>query len=78
MGRFTRACDLLPTRSAAWDSRSPIVADTGADLEAEAIRMQSWCRAVVAAGNELEIIQEVDRRDGPGGEIPPVGEFRNR
>ena len=22
-GRFTRACDLLPTRSAAWDSRSP-------------------------------------------------------
>ena len=56
-GRFTRACDLLPTRSAAWDSRSPIVADAGADLEAEAIRMQSWCRAVVAAGNELEIIQ---------------------
>jgi hypothetical protein len=56
-GRFTRACELLPTRSAAWDSRSPIVADTGADLEAEAILMQSWCRAVVAAGNELEIIQ---------------------
>ena len=57
-GRFTRACDLLPTRSAAWDSRSPIVADAGADLAAEAIRMQSWCRSVIAAGNELEIIQE--------------------
>lgn len=54
---FKRACDLLPTRSAAWDSRSPIAGDAGADLEAEAIRMQSWCRAVVAAGNELEIIQ---------------------
>jgi hypothetical protein len=34
------------------------VADTGADLAAEAIRMQSRCRSVVAAGNELEIIQE--------------------
>jgi hypothetical protein len=56
-GRFTRACDLLPTRSAAWNSRSPIVADAGADLAAEAIRMQSWCRAVVAAGSELDVIE---------------------
>jgi hypothetical protein len=56
-GRFTSACDLLPTRSASWNSRSPIVIDPGADLQAEAIRMQSWCRAVVAAGNDLEIIQ---------------------
>ena len=56
-GPFRHACDLLPTRSAAWDSRSLIVADAGADLEAEAIRMQSWCRAVAAAGSELETIQ---------------------
>jgi hypothetical protein len=26
-------------------------------MEAEAIRVQSWCRAAVAAGNELEIIE---------------------
>jgi hypothetical protein len=56
-GRFTRACDLLPTRSAAWDSRSPIVVDAGVDVEAETIRMQSWCRSVIVAGNELEIIR---------------------
>jgi hypothetical protein len=56
-GRFTRACDLLPARSAAWSSRPPIVAEEGADLAAEAIRMQSWCRAVVAARGELEVIE---------------------
>ena len=56
-GRFTRACDLLPTRSVAWESRSPTAAETEADLATEAIRMQSWCRAVVAAGSELQTIQ---------------------
>jgi hypothetical protein len=56
-GRFTRACDALPTRSAAWNSRSPIVINAGAGVDAEAIRMQSWCRSVVVAGNELEVIQ---------------------
>ena len=56
-GSFERACKLLPTRSAAWDSRPPIVADAEVDLAAEAIRMQSWCRAAAAAGSELETIQ---------------------
>jgi hypothetical protein len=57
-GSFKHACDLLPTRTAAWDSRTLIVTDARADLSAQAIRMQSWCRAVVAAGNELEIIRK--------------------
>lgn len=55
---FTRACDLLSTRSAAWESRRPIEASGGADLAAEAIRIQSWCRPVIAAGSELEVIQK--------------------
>ena len=57
-GRFTRACDQSSKLSAALDSRLPNVTDTGTGVEAEAIRMQSWCRAVAAAGSELEIIQK--------------------
>lgn len=54
---FAHACDRLSTRSAAWESRWPIVVGGGADLAAEAIRIQSWCRAVISAGSELEVIQ---------------------
>jgi hypothetical protein len=56
-GRFARACDQSSKLAAALNSRSPNVTDMGTGVEAEAIHMQSWCRAAAAAGSELEIIQ---------------------
>ncbi len=56
-GSFERACKTLPTRSGAWSSRSPIASGPVEDPASEAIRMQSWCRAVVAARRNLEVIE---------------------
>ena len=57
-GSFERACKTLPTRSGDWRSRSPIASGAGEDPVSEAIRMQSWCRAVVAARRDLEVIEK--------------------
>ena len=77
-GRFTRACDQSSKLSAALDSRSPNVTDTGPGC-----RGGGDPHAVMVPGRRRRRKRtrdhpEVDRRDGPGGEIPPVGEFRDR
>jgi hypothetical protein len=56
-GSFKRACNSLQALSSDWRSRSPITSNAGEHPASEAIRMQSWCRAVVAARKDLEVIR---------------------
>ena len=77
-GRFTRACEQSSKLSAALDARSPNVADTGTGVEAEAIRMQSCVPGRHRSRKRTRDYPEVDRRDGPGGEVTPIGEFRGQ
>jgi hypothetical protein len=55
-GRFQGACNLLQTLADTWRSRPSIPSNAATDPANAAIRIQSWCRAVVAIQAQLTVI----------------------
>jgi hypothetical protein len=54
---FKHACDGLQVLAHDWNARSPVTNDAGVDPASEAIRMQSWCRAVITVRRDLGTVK---------------------